>query len=625
MRVTIFVGEKSVSIGGMQTHFNNVAGYFLKNHQLDYIIYRFPFMEVYSGEQQKEVPIKSLEAFWDAIKESAVFFFSDGWWIEEWGDLRKRFPQKLFVFRTGGNEFVKAPYEDNSYPLVARQSIWSQKINDCMDFVISNSRYTTNRLVHQGVNLNRILTIRGGIAFEECQLNHSRKPMLRKEIDAKFGTTGKKIFAIVSRFEPFKGIMEVLSVFSELNEYKDFFLLLVGDGSEKSRIETFCTEHINKKQFCILPATDNHEAMKYIAAADYYMNCSRYQIKKSGCEYYIHTETMGRSLFEAIYQFVPVIATDVGGTAELFDEFEKVGILIRDTKQDKKSVIKDILDGGKNCLSYGQRYSEYGWNYITEKLYDTLFEVRKGSLRKRVALCLDIDGTIYHNSFSEQDNIKNLELILSMTEFSEIIINSAANYDEILQRYPIFEHYLDRIIIISNCGKHLYMYGIEDTFWKNYTESIPGIQAHIVGWVQDQLIQNGMLVDSVKFVDKLYINFKINGYIDGGVIDAINQNLENKQYMLVFNNGNVKLISKIVNKAAPIRYLIALNGTVSYWIGAGNNVLDVAFMCLCDRSYSVNYESQAFEMVCVNNDEDMKRLINNIKVDIGGYLKNGAP
>ena len=95
--------------------------------------------------------------------------------------------------------------------------------------------------------------------------------------------------------------------------------------------------------------------------------------------------------------------------------------------------------------------------------------------------------------------------------------------------------------------------------------------------------------------------------------------------MLVFNNSNVKLISKIVNKAAPIRYLIALNDTVSYWIGAGNNVLDVAFMCLCDRSYSVNYESQAFEMVCVNNNEDMKRLINNIKVDIGEYLKNGTP
>lgn len=124
MRVTIFVGEKSVSIGGMQTHFNNVAGYFLKNHQLDYIIYRFPFMEVYSGEQQKEVPIKSLDVFLAAIKESEVFFFNDGWWIEEWGDLRKQFPQKLFVFRTGGNEFVKAPYEDNSYPLVTRQSIW---------------------------------------------------------------------------------------------------------------------------------------------------------------------------------------------------------------------------------------------------------------------------------------------------------------------------------------------------------------------------------------------------------------------------------------------------------------------------------------------------------------------
>lgn len=582
-------------------------------------------MEAYSSEQQKEVPIKSKDAFYDAIKESSVFFFNDGWWVEEWSDLRKRFPQKLFVFRTGGNEFVKAPYEDNRYPLAVRQSIWSHKINDCMDFVISNSRYTTNRLTHQGVNLNRILTIRGGIAFEECQLNYSRKLILRKEIDARFDTAGKKIFAIVSRFEPFKGIMEVLSVFSELNEYKDFFLLMVGDGSEKSQIEAFCKEHIDKKQFCILPATDNYEAMKYIAAADHYMNCSRYHIKKSGCEEYIHTETMGRSLFEAIYQFVPVIATDVAGTAELFDEFEMVGLLIRDTKQDKKSAIKDILDGGKNCLSYGQRYSEYGWNYITEKLYKPLFQAKKGSLTRRVALCLDIDGTIYHNGLSEQDNNKNLGSILSMTDLCEIIINSAANYDEILERYPIFKHYLDRIIIISNCGKHLYTYGTEDLFWKNYMESIPGIQSHIVGWVQDQLIQNGMLVNSVKFVDKLYVNFKINGCIDGEVINAINQNLENKQYMLVFNGRNIKLISRIVNKAAPIRYLITLNGTVSYWIGAGNNVLDAAFMRLCDKAYSVNYESKAFEMVCVNNDGDMKRLIDNIKVDIGEYLNNGTP
>lgn len=620
MKLTLFVGEGRLSFGGMQTHMTYFVRYFKKKGILDFIVYRYPNIVLHDCKSDKDEQVSTFDDLIRILKRMTVCFFNDGFWIDMWQDLRQALPDSIFIFRTGGNEFVKAPYKDNLQSLQKRQKLWAGLINSCMNFIISNSEFTTRRLISQGVEERKILLIRGGIDVDQCKTNFINRELFRKQFDKGYDTHDKIIFAIVSRFEPFKGIIDILSAFVEFRSNPEFYILIVGNGSEKNNIEEFCTNNFNCNQYCILSETDNISAMQYIAIADYYLNCSCMYEKKSGDSFYIHTETMGRSLFEAIYQYVPVIATNVGGIGELFDEFEDIGILLKDTESEKKQIIKSILNHQIHLTSSGSRYMMYGWEYIMENLYEPMFAITLNNICKRVALCLDIDGTIYHTTLSDEENENNLKKILDNLQNCEIIINSAANYEEILSRYPIFNDYKEHIVIISNCGKHLYFHGKKDIFWDNYMESIHGIQRHIVEDVKETLECCGIQVNSVKYIDKLYVNMKIAGEADADAVEYVSKKLEKTQYMITSNHGNVKIISKIVNKSAPIKYLKTINKNIEYWIGAGNNVLDFPFMDICDIAYVVNFNCGLYHQICVNSAQSMSEFIELMIKNVGDYF-----
>ena len=160
MGISLFVGKKTEVIGGMQTHLYNVIKFMGKDNQIDYIVYKYPKLSIYDCINNVEKELSSVEEVMNEIKKKTVIFFNDGWWIEEWTMIRKFYSDNLIVYRTGGNEFVKAPYKDNGRCLEERQNIWSELINECIDFVISNSRYTSRRLQQQDINYNKILTNR---------------------------------------------------------------------------------------------------------------------------------------------------------------------------------------------------------------------------------------------------------------------------------------------------------------------------------------------------------------------------------------------------------------------------------------------------------------------------------
>ena len=622
MKLALFVGESKLSFGGMQTHMTYFVRHFNKKDYLSFIVYRYPNMVLHDCKSNKDEQVNTFDDLMRILRKMTVCFFNDGCWIDMWQDLRQALPDSMFIFRTGGNEFVKASYKDNLQSLQNRQKLWARLINSCMDFIISNSGFTTRRLVNQGIEEGRILLVRGGIDIDQCKTNFINRGFLRKRFDEEFDTQNKIIFGIVSRFEPFKGIIDVLSAFAEFRSNPEFYILIVGDGSEKNNIKEFCTNNFDCNQYCILNETDNISAMQYIAIADYYLNCSRLYEKRSGNDFYIHTETMGRSLYEAIYQYVPVIATDVGGIGELFDEFEDIGILLKDVESEKRQIIKSILHHQIQLTSSGSRYDAYGWKHIMENLYEPMFAATLNKNCKRVALCLDIDGTIYHTALSDEENENNLKKILEIFQSCEIIINSAANYEEILGRYQVFDDYKEDIVIISNCGKHLYFHGMKDIFWDNYMEGIPGIQEHIVEDVKDTLKCHGISVNSVKYIDKLYVNMKIAGEADPDVIKYVSKKLERTQYMITSNHGNVKIISKIVNKSAPIKYLRTMNKNIEYWIGAGNNVLDFPFLDICDVAYAVNYNCGSYHQICIDSNQSMSEFIELMMKNVGDYLSN---
>ena len=115
---------------------------------------------------------------------------------------------------------------------------------------------------------------------------------------------------------------------------------------------------------------------------------------------------------------------------------------------------------------------------------------------------------------------------------------------------------------------------------------------------------------------------KIAGEADPDVIKYVSKKLERTQYMITSNHGNVKIISKIVNKSAPIKYLRTMNKNIEYWIGAGNNVLDFPFLDICDVAYAVNYNCGSYHQICIDSNQSMSEFIELMMKNVGDYLSN---
>ena len=99
--------------GGMEVH----AGYFIDhftNHprfQISGVITKNLTGEdcTLNGEDRQPITIKDLPNRFDP----SIIFFNSGRWIEELKQIRTLFPRAFFLYRTGGNEIIKAPLMKN--------------------------------------------------------------------------------------------------------------------------------------------------------------------------------------------------------------------------------------------------------------------------------------------------------------------------------------------------------------------------------------------------------------------------------------------------------------------------------------------------------------------------------
>src|SRR5690606_26774285 len=83
----------------------------------------------------------------------AFVFFNSGRWIEELRQIRKLFPTAKFLYRTGGNEILKAPLTYTHIPNhQLRQAYWASILNETVDLLITNSAFTEERLKMVGIS-----------------------------------------------------------------------------------------------------------------------------------------------------------------------------------------------------------------------------------------------------------------------------------------------------------------------------------------------------------------------------------------------------------------------------------------------------------------------------------------
>lgn len=358
--ILFFADRLPPLIGGMEIHAKYFIDHFSNNekYMLKGVISKnSKGQNIFLNENNKIIKLNKL---CEVLKPN-IIFFNSGRWIEELTKIKKIFPKAVFIYRTGGNEILKAPLVINKNPChINRQSYWVNILNNSIDYIITNSLFTERRLTNLGINIEFIRCV-GGVNYE-----------ILKQKDTNSINNIKKtlVFFCAARFVPYKNHSLLISVFSRLiKKGYQINLRLAGDGPLlKDIVDKVNFEQINE-YVTFLGAIDNETTCKEIVRADLYMQLSIDQLTEVEGGSYLHSEGMGRAILEAISAGTFVVAGNSGALSEIV--YKERGILIDDFNEDYiVNTLEEIINKPPLALKSTDIYS---WNSYF-KLYENFFE-----------------------------------------------------------------------------------------------------------------------------------------------------------------------------------------------------------------------------------------------------------
>lgn len=305
LNILFFADRLPPLIGGMEVH----ADYFIKHFSANP---SFPLCGVITKnaadkdylitkESRQFININKLPA--DLSPE--VLFFNSGRWIEEILQIREAFPKAVMIYRTGGNEILKAPLiHQKILDHSLRQSYWVKQLNNVIDLLITNSHYTEQRLRKIGITCPFARCV-GGVNTDALKSIRRRK------------NEYLTIFC-AARFVPYKNHSLLLSVIHQLVSagYK-IRLRLAGDGPLLLQAQEQVLRDNLSSAVEFLGVLNNEEVCHEIVRANIYMQLSADQITEVPGGAYIHSEGMGRSILEALSAGTFVVATQSGALPEI--------------------------------------------------------------------------------------------------------------------------------------------------------------------------------------------------------------------------------------------------------------------------------------------------------------------
>ncbi len=345
-------------VGGMEMHGYYFIEYFT-NHP------RFPLSGIItkdlegkdlliSKEGSHSIDIKDLPDLYDLD----FVFFNSGRWIENFNQIRGSFPKAIFLYRTGGNEILKAPLIDKSLTNHSlRQSYWVSTLNNSIDLLITNSFYTETRLRKMGITCR----------FERCVGGVNASALKLSELSTHHESL--TIFC-AARFVPYKNHTLLLSVIHELIlRGHNLKVRLAGDGPLLKQIKEQVVRDNLTSVVEFLGVINNEEVCREIYQANIYMQLSADQITEVPGGSYVHSEGMGRSILEALTAGTFVIAGRSGALSEIVTVDR--GILVELNDLEKLiNKVESIIKFPPPKLSY---LNNFGWENFFKR-YEELLE-----------------------------------------------------------------------------------------------------------------------------------------------------------------------------------------------------------------------------------------------------------
>lgn len=203
---------------------------------------------------------------------------------------------------------------------------------------------------------NRIQVIPNGV-----DVNLFRPREDRASLRARFGLPlNRFIVGNIARLDPVKNhqvIFRALSAFPSSVERPYF--LLVGEGETRPFLEREISELGIKEDVCLFGYSNNTAEL---------LNCMDMYVQSSFYEGFSNT------VLEAMSVGLPVLATDVGGTRDLFDEGEAGFFFLPDDDRQLASLIRRIWMAPNIATSVGQRARDRAVNHFSIRNMTTQYE-----------------------------------------------------------------------------------------------------------------------------------------------------------------------------------------------------------------------------------------------------------
>jgi glycosyltransferase involved in cell wall biosynthesis len=303
------------------------------------------------------------------LEKGDVLFFNSLYWIRVIPDLKEKFPEVIFLLRSGGNDIAQSEVLEKGKTLKERRSFVVSTINKSVDYLVVNGKYSYRKLCGFGLDKNKMAIVAGGVDIKRFKpVSTSKKEELRK----KLGLPVDKVIILSScRLVRFKGIEYILKAISQSSVKGSVHYLLIGDGPEKEKIVQLIQKLKIQDVVTIVGEVSIERIHYYYQLSDIYCHAPILTRNFVSGGSYIHTETMGRSFCEAMSTGLPVIATKVGGVSEIVKDKES-GELVpeRDVYSLRKKIESLVLNRSKRKKMgvQGRKIAKkFSWEEVLKK------------------------------------------------------------------------------------------------------------------------------------------------------------------------------------------------------------------------------------------------------------------
>lgn len=228
-------------------------------------------------------------------------------------------------------------------------SMFLKRMHRTADVITAISSYLILRAKEYG--RSDVIYIPNGIALDDIRHALTRYPREH----------GRILF--VGRLEPMKGVDTLLEAFAMLQDLP-VTLMIVGDGSERARLEALTEELRIADRVSFQGFIETPKIYDIYAQAEVFAGLSR-------------SEALGNVFLEAQAAQLAVVATSVGGIPEIVKDKE-TGILVRPDEPKAaaaalRQLFEDTILRQRLVEASQTRLPEFDWNAIAAR-YDSVYK-----------------------------------------------------------------------------------------------------------------------------------------------------------------------------------------------------------------------------------------------------------